>query len=140
MLRVQRYELHGFAGFSVQELCQHLAPLRADDNAVAFANLGGFVDKKHVPIAVKRHHGFAGNFHGHDVFTARARKGYFIPSLARRITRIVEVAAIACLRLADEWNDHITGRPDRLGSGGEKRDEFVKRCTRCLKNFRQGLC
>jgi polar amino acid transport system substrate-binding protein len=104
MVGIERGKLNAARGLPQQHLGHHLAIPGLHHDAVSAANLRAGFDDQHVPVAVERHHGIALDLQSVDASLPRrgGRKIHHVPALAGREAAIVEEAAGASLREAEQ--------------------------------------
>src|SRR5690242_13265023 len=106
MFGIKRQKFDGAWALAQEHLGHDLTLTRLDDDAVVAAHLSARLDDQHIAVAIKRHHAFALHLKRIDTGLLRGagRKFHHIPALARRKAAIVEKAAGARLRKAEQWN------------------------------------
>src|SRR5688572_23120625 len=87
---IKGVELDGLGGLPVEDLDQHLAGARADDDTVAATRLRGGRDHDDVAVAVKRQHGVAGDFERIGTVVPASHELHRVPAVPGRQTRAVE--------------------------------------------------
>src|SRR5262245_1626384 len=135
MHRIDRHQLDRLGGTALELLYHHLAVLGLDHHAVALADRGRRRDDDHRAVGIGGLHRVPEYLERVGVFVGDRRKRDFVPAFAHRKAGVIEIAAGAGLREADQRYRLA----DRAGSVVDQLDEGLDASAGRGQRFRHRL-